>query len=251
MGSDGEALAHGFRAVKRLRSKIASDQMSFARGEYGGDEEFPFWHSDIDTSGEISLISDIVPTWAHVVNTSSAPFLAASLCRREPEVSKADGFTTIPAKNILRFEVPVKYSQRMTMRYCGSQLGENTSHKTSATEVYLLMQNQSEQVAARREVHDEESIGGGKRETAIGRWQSRFDDTMKTNDAWVGACTRQTVKSNLAHVEATLPLLLLRVAGVRGAEEALHCVKRAGRSACAVNDAITAVAEHGVKLECT
>ncbi len=226
MGSDGDALAHGFRAVKRLRSKIASDQVSFARGESGGDEEFPFWHSDIDTSGEISSISDIVPTWTHVVNTSSTPFLAASLCRREPEVSKADGFTTIPAKNILRLEVPVKYSQRMTMRYCGSQLGENTSHKTSAAEVYLLLQNQSEQVAARREVHDEESVGGGKRETAVGRWQSRFDDTMETNDAWVGACTRQTVKSNLAHAGATLLLLLLRVAGVRGAEEALHCVKR-------------------------
>ncbi len=49
---------------------------------------------------------------------------------------------------------------------------------------------------------------------------------MEMNDAWVGACTRQTVKSNLAHAEATLLLLLLRVAGVRGAEEALHCIKR-------------------------
>lgn len=45
VGSLGDARAHGLRAVRRFRRRMASDQMSLARGEYGGDETLPFWHS--------------------------------------------------------------------------------------------------------------------------------------------------------------------------------------------------------------
>ena len=53
--------------------------------------------------------------WAHVVNATSAKLLAKPICRSKAEIGDSDSKSAVEAEDILRFEVPMIYSQRMAI----------------------------------------------------------------------------------------------------------------------------------------
>ena len=80
-------------------------------------------------------------TWAHVVDTTCPPFTAPTLSGRKSKVRKPDGGTTVPAKDIFRFEVPVKDAERMAMGNCSRKLRKYLGDETSSSQIDLSVQD--------------------------------------------------------------------------------------------------------------
>lgn len=162
-------------------------------------------------------------TWAHVVNATSAEFVADLIGRCETEISQCDAETAIEAEHVLWLEIAMVDPERVAAFDGVEKLKKDVLNEIIITEISAAMQNLSEQVAVASVIHD------NKRVLVV------LDDTMEGHNVRVRR--GQLMKSNFANVELPLAgILHLRV------HQALNGVGlRAGgaRIDCAIDDSVT------------
>ena len=78
-----------------------------------------------------------------MINTTRSPFTAPTLGSRETEVSEPNRSSTVPAKDVFRFEVPMKDTERVAMRNCSCKLRENLGDETCSSQIDLSVQDKS------------------------------------------------------------------------------------------------------------
>ena len=125
-------------------------------------------------------------TWAHVEGAATAKVVGDILLRSKAKISKLDGLASVRNEHVLRFQVPVIYSYRMTMNHGIQDLQESLLGQRVVSWEQTSFGDGGEQITLPAVFeHDESAILG-------------FHDLDKGNHVWMVACFM---------VEQNLPLL--------------------------------------------
>lgn len=119
----------------------------------------PPWHSaSIPKQAEHDKAYEIELTWAHMIDTTSAKFIADLVCGSKAKVGDSDPEAVIEAENILRLQVSVIDTERVAVLHCVDELQEDVLDKHVVSKIAAAMEDLREQIVVRSVVHDDVSV---------------------------------------------------------------------------------------------
>ena len=137
----------------------------------------------------------MITTWAHVINATSAKFVAELVCGGKPKISDGNSEAIVIAENVLRLEVSVVNAETVAVFDCIEQLKENVLDERVVPEVTAAVQNLGKEVVVRRVVHDDVCV------------VSLFYNAMESDHARVDGS--ELVQRNFTYVNLALAGSLL------------------------------------------
>jgi hypothetical protein len=93
-----------------------------------------------------------------VINATSTKLLAEPICRGKAEIGDSDSKAAVEAEDVLGFEVPMIYSQRMAIFDGVEKLKEYMFNQVILTEVTAMVQYLRKEVSIGSVVHDEVGV---------------------------------------------------------------------------------------------
>lgn len=93
-----------------------------------------------------------------MVNATSAELLAKPICSSEAEIGDGNSEPVVEAQDVLGFEVPMIYPQRMAVFDGIEKLEEYVFNKVVLSKVTAMVQDLREEVTVGSVVHDEVGV---------------------------------------------------------------------------------------------
>lgn len=129
-------------------------------------------------------------TWTHVVDATSAKFIAEPVSCSEAEVGDGDLKTVVEAENVLWLQISMINTEGVAVFHCVEQLEEDVFDETVVPEIATTMQDLGEEIVVRCIVHDDVGV------------VALFDDAMEGDHTRVGRS--ELVESYFADVDLSL-----------------------------------------------